>query len=458
MEMPVEKRLPVLLVNSYGFASLTFTLMISLATQYYAIFLTDVAMITAGHVALIMLITHAVDAFSIPVSGSIIQRTQFRWGQFRTWLLFPPVFTCIFFTLTFTNLPLSYGQKIVYLSLVYMIAHISLNFAYNAHLGLISVLAKESKERLRLSTRNFQFRMGSQILYAYIVLGILYRLSATSSTLGYFFTVAILAVIQVFGYWFLFYQVKDYDKYDPFKNLSGTNRWTSLEMIRQIIENRPLLTIILADIALNLGVYSLQTLAVYYFKYAAQNELLMKPYSLSLSLAVFASTFISPKIVSIIGKKNTYLFAGACGTIGYIVLRIFGLYHPYGFIAIIVVSILGAGTVYPIRQAMYMDAAEYGFYLTGKDASAFIMSMMTLPGKAATAIAGTIATAGLQIIGYVPNIEPDEEFLQGLMNIICYIPAGAGFVAFIIMLVFYTLTDDRLTMIMEANAQRRAGV
>jgi glycoside/pentoside/hexuronide:cation symporter, GPH family len=454
----VEKRLPGLLVNSYGFASLTFTLMISLATQYYAIFLTDVAMITAGHVALIMLITHAVDAFSIPISGSIIQRTQFRWGQFRTWLLIPPVTTCIFFTLTFTNLPLSYGLKIVYLSLVYMIAHISLNFAYNAHLGLISVLAKDSKDRLRLSTRNYQLRITSQIFYAYIILDILYRLSTNSTTWGYFYTVGILAVIQVLGYWFLFFQIKDYDKYDPDKNLKESNRWTSLEMIRQIIGNRPLLTIISADIALNLGVYSLQTLAVYYFKYAAQNELLMKPYALISAIAVFASTLISPVIVSIIGKKNTYLFAGICGAMGYIVLRIFGLYHPYAFIAIIAISVLGAGTVYPIRQAMYMDAAEYGFYKTGKDASAFVMSMLPLPSKVATAIAGTMATAGLGFIGYVPNLEPDERFLQGLMNIICYIPAGAALVAFMIMLFFYTLTDKRLAMIMETNAKKRAGV
>jgi GPH family glycoside/pentoside/hexuronide:cation symporter len=77
-----------------------------------------------------------------------------------------------------------------------------------------------------------------------------------------------------------------------------------------------------------------------------------------------------------------------------------------------------------------MDAAEYGFYKTGKDASAFIMSMMTLPGKAASAIAGTMATAGLRYIGYVPNIEPGDEFLKGLMDIICYIPSGAGLAAF----------------------------
>ncbi|NLA75877.1 MAG: hypothetical protein GX846_10480 [Deltaproteobacteria bacterium] len=453
----MEKRLPGLVVNSYGFASLFFTLMISLAVHYYAIFLTDVAMITAGHVALIMLLTHAVDVLSIPVSGSIIQKTRFRWGRFRTWLLFPPVTTCIFFTLTFTNLPLSYGCKILYLSLVYMVAHISLNFAYNAHLGLISVLAKSSTDRLRLSTRNFQFRMARQIFYAYVVLDILYRLSsANSTTWGYFYTVGMLAVMQVFGYWFLFYQVRDYDRYDPDKSSSKPSRWTNMEMIRQITGNRPLIVILSADTALNLGVYSLQTLAVYYFKYAAQEEPLMKPYVFLSSLAVFASTLIAPRIVSILGKKNTYLFAGGCGAAGYIALRIFGLWHPYLFIAIIVISVLGAGACYPIRQAMYMDAAEYGFYKTGRDASAFVMSMLPLPSKIATALAGTMATAGLELIGYVPNIMPGEQFIQSLMNIICYIPAGACIAAFLIMLFFYDLSDKRLAMIMQANTRKRA--
>ena len=126
----------------------------------------------------------------------------------------------------------------------------------------------------------------------------------------------------------------------------------------------------------------------------------MKPYSLSFAIATFASTLIAPKIVNILGKKNTYLFASLWGTTGYIVLRFFSMNHPYIYIAIIVVSVLGAGVSMPIRQAMYMDAAEYGYYKTGKDASAFIMSMFTLPIKIAIALAGTIVTAGLESVSY----------------------------------------------------------
>jgi Na+/melibiose symporter-like transporter len=264
--------------------------------------------------------------------------------------------------------------------------------------------------------------------------------------------VGILAVIQVLGYWFLFYQIKDYDKYDPTKNLS--NRMSLKEMAQQVIGNKHLRTLMSADIVSYLGIFSLQAVAVYYFKYIIENEQYMKPYSLSFALASFASTLIGPKVVGILGKKNTYLFASIWGTAGFIVLRMFGLNSAYIYIVIIVVSTLGAGVNGPVRQAMYMDAAEYGFYKTGKDASAIIMSMFTLPIKIAIALAGTIVTAGLNFIGFVPNTAPTDEVINSLMNLICYLPAGAGFLAFAI-IVFYSLTDDRLSEIMEANAAKR---
>ena len=452
----MEKRLPGLLVNSYGFANMTFTLMMSLALNYYSMFLTDVAYIAAGHVGTIMLITHLVDAFSIPVSGNYIQKKQFRWGQFRSWLVIPPLFTCVFFTLTFTNLPLSYGFKVVYLSLAYMIAHVSLNFAYNAHLGLISVLANSVKERLRLSTRNIQFGMFSQIVFSLVVVKyMLYYFSEQSQTWGYFYTVGILAVVQVFGYWFLFYQSRNYEKFDPGKKLKPAFNLSFGEMVVQVIGNKHLRLIMSADVAVNLGIFSLSTLAPYYFKYVTGNEEFMVNYTLILGIGTFVSTLVAPRVVSALGKKRTYLFAGAWGTIGYCILRIFGASDPWVYSFIVFASVLGAGTSFPIRQAMYMDAAEYGFYKTGKDASAFIMSMFTLPTKIAIALATSIAGYGLALIGYEPNMVATPEFINKMMHIICFIPAGCGFIAFSVMM-FYSLSDDRLAEIMEANSRTRA--
>ena len=452
----MEKRLPGILVHSYGFSSFTFNLMMFIALNYYAFFLTEVALISAVHMGIIMAITHAVDAVSVPLSGSIIQRSQFRWGQFRSWLLLPPISTCIFFTLTFTNLPLDYNFKMIYLALAYMIGHVSLNFAFNGHLGLISVLAKDVSNRLRLSSRNTQYGMASQVIFSLAVIPILlYFRKLYGDSLGFFYTVLIMGIIQVLGYWNLFSQTKDYDKYDPDKKLSPSNKLSVPEMIYQVFGNRALLLIMVGDCALNLAMFSLSTFAPYYFKYVTGDEAWMSPYTLVLGIASFVSAVIGPIAATWIGKKKTYLLAGLYGVIGYIILRFFGASSPYLYITIVCIATLGAGISFPIRHAMYMDTAEYSFYKTGKDASAFIVSMFTLPVKIGIFLATTIAGFGLSLIGYEAGMTATEEFINNLMNIICFIPVGCYVIAILVM-VFYSLTDDKLSMYMEANTRKRA--
>lgn len=451
----MEKKLPGFLVNSYGFANLTFTLMMSLALSYYTYFLTDIAMIAAAHAVVILFITHIVDAVSIPVSGAIIQKTQFRWGQFRSWLLIPPLFTGVFFTLTFTNLPLEYNIKMVYLSLAYMIAHVCLNFTFNAHMGLISVLSTNINDRMRLSTRNIQLGMFSQIVFSLVVVKyMLPYFSAQSATWGYFYTVFILAVVQVLGYWNLFYQTKGYDVYDPNKKLASSSNLSLLD-IAKIFNNKHLLMLMFADCGVNLGIFSLQTLAIYYFKYIIGDEGWMVGYLLVLGSATFLSAVIAPRVASWMGKKNTYLFAAAWGAIGFVALRYFGASNPYLFTGIVFISVLGSGTSYAIRQAVYMDAAEYGFYKSGKDGTAFLMSMVTVPVKISIALATTIAAAGLAIIGYEANQAATEQLKSSLMNVICFIPVGCGVLTFAVM-IFYSLSDEKLAVYMEANAKKRA--
>jgi hypothetical protein len=51
----VEKKIPGLLVHTYGFSHLTFSLMMSFALQYYTIFLTDVALIKLSIIPVIFL-------------------------------------------------------------------------------------------------------------------------------------------------------------------------------------------------------------------------------------------------------------------------------------------------------------------------------------------------------------------------------------------------------------------
>ena len=452
----MEKKLPSLLGHTYGFANFTFTMMMMLAMQQYSYFMTDIALISAGHLAIISLITHAADGIAVPFSGAIIQRSNTRYGQFRPFLLFIPISTAIFFTATFTNLPLDYNIKMVYLSVAYILAHVSLNFAFNGHLGLISVLSTNTKGRLTLSSRNVQWGMGSQVLYAIAIIPMLnWTTTNISGTWGYFYTVGLLALIQIVGYWALFFQTKEYDKYDPKKKLDTASKLSVPEMIAQVLGNKHLLILSLSECANNLGLFSLQLTAMYYFTKIAGDALWMAPFTLLLGLATLASTIIGPFVEKFIGKKNVYLVAAAYGTIGHTVLRMYGASSPYIFIGIVCVTVLGYGMSAAVRQAMFMDTAEYGYYKTGKDASAFIMSMLTLPVKIGITFGATLLAWGLKLIDYQADMEITDQVISGLMNIICFIPIGCGVIAFLVM-IFYSLTNENVAKYMEANKIKKA--
>jgi GPH family glycoside/pentoside/hexuronide:cation symporter len=181
----------------------------------------------------------------------------------------------------------------------------------------------------------------------------------------------------------------------------------------------------------------------------------MGTYTLALGIATFASTIIGPYVANWVGKKNTYIFAGIYGVAGYLVLRLFGASNPVVFTAIVCIATLGAGLSAPLRHAMYMDTAEYGYFKSGKDASAFVVSMFTLPVKIGIFLATTVATYGLHLIGFDVNMVVTDQFIGRLMDLICYIPAACCVIAFAVM-AFYKLTEENIAIYMEANTKKRA--
>ncbi|MBN2418484.1 MAG: MFS transporter [Deltaproteobacteria bacterium] len=452
-----ERRLPFLVVQSYGLATMFFNMMMSVAIYYYSYFMTDVALILPAHLSIFMFITHTVDAIAVPVSGAIIQKTQFRWGQYRSWLLFLPFSTFVFFTLTFTNIPsIGYWTKLCYLGAAYLISHISLNFAFNAQLGLISVLSGNVDDRATLSARNVQYQYGSLIIFSVVGIRLLnYLNKGYGESVGFFIIVIFLAALQVLGYWNLFFRTKEYDRYDPNKKLKPAYNLTGIEMLMQVIGNRHLVIIMIADTLKDIAIFSLTSVAAYYFKYVTEDSSWMAYYPLLTTFAILISTLIAPYITRMVGKKEICLYTAFIGTIGYLILWKYGARSPVEYISIICITNLVVYLPMPIRQAMYMDAAEYGFYKTGKNASAFIMSMYTMPVKIGMDIAITLIPAFLAYIGFQANMEATPEFISSLMNLIAFLPLGCYLLAGIVF-IFYGLTDEKVAFYMEANQKKRA--
>ena len=302
----------------------------------------------------------------------------------------------------------------------------------------------------------YSISMVRSIIFSLAVIWALNLLNTNyGESLGYFLTVIVLAAFQVFGYWNLFMRTKDYDRYDPDKKLKPAHNLTLGEMLLQIVGNRSLIIIMIADTLKDVAIFGLTSVAAYYFKYVAGDSSWMRSYTLFTAIAILISTLIAPVITRKVGKKEICIYTAFIGIIGYVILRMFGANSPIAYITIICLTNLIVYLPMPIRQAMYMDACEYAYYKTGKNASAFIMSMYTMPVKIGIAIALTVIPAFLAYIGYQANMAATPQFVSSLMNLIAFLPAACYLIAGFVF-IFYGLTDEKVAFYMEANQKKRA--
>jgi Na+/melibiose symporter-like transporter len=344
---------------------------------------------------------------------------------------------------------MSTGMKMVWLIITYIINRLSINSLSIAHLSFISV-SKNTQERLWLSARNIQFGIAATIIIAAIIPVVIHFYAVNFASL-LFYTALILAMLQFLGYWNLFYLSGVYEKYDPDIN-KPSNKMSIEDLFTQVFGNSQLLILMVSDMIVIVGSLAVTMLAPYYFKHVTGDKDWVLYFSPAFLITGLLSALIAPYIILKFGKKKVYLFSLSWGVLCFIFLRIFGDSGPYIFTGIICTGGILSGFIAPMRQAMYMDVSEFGFNKTGKDVTAYIMSLHKMSLGIGGALAMAVVPFGLKILGFIPDMPVTDQFINGLMNMICFIPIVCGVIA-VSLMSFYSLTDDKVVKIMEAHSK-----
>ena len=103
-----------------------------------------------------------------------------------------------------------------------------------------------------------------------------------------------------------------------------------------------------------------------------------------------------------------------------------------------------------------IDVGEYGYWKTGIDNRTVTMSLVNVPIKIATFIAGSVALFGLAFIGYVPNMQASPEFIRKFMYLYGGIPAICNFLACLLNGFFYKIDDREAALYAKENREREA--
>jgi GPH family glycoside/pentoside/hexuronide:cation symporter len=444
-----EKRPPVtpLIQFAYGYQEFALGFMTNLGVMYFAFFMTDVALIAPAIVATIMLVGRIFDVFSVPVTGFIIQGSNFKSGKYSTWLLIAAPVIMLFNMLMFSNLPIPVAGKAVLMAVAYVLAYFFVNFCSTARMSVLPILTDDIQMRAVLSSRRGQGGAISQIVRGLIFVPMIVALTkfvGGSQVWGYFLSALVFGLISISGMYWLAFIAR------PFEAVSKVKEGpkpTFLDMIKQLGTNRPLLILLLAE-TVRVGATNLLVASnMYYFRYVLSNMMLMSVYL----PITFIGGFIGNTVFGILAKKIDKKVAYILGMIIWIAGMGLAYFIAYGnatiFIACVTFAQFGVGISNGGVVAFFSDTSDYGEVKQGKNIRAINMGLVIFPLKTGILLGGTIQAYRLTAIGFKAGTT-DPAVFNGIHTTATLFAALAGLVAILFILI-YPLTKSKMAEIQD---------
>lgn len=445
--MKEQQHLSKFKIYLYGLPDFSLNFLLDVVLTYIVYFAIDIALVPAVAMGTAMTVATVCDAFSVPISGAIMNKIKLKWGQFRSWILIAAPIASGICILLFQNFNFSTGLKTFYYSALYILMFIFINLAWTGHMGLINKITRIPEERIKLSSAKAQLESVSAVLVALITLPLINFIGKDNESFGFSAVVAIYAVFNIVFYYLVAFLFKDYDKPETeaveTKQTQETKdtKVSVMDMLKQIFCNRPLFTLLVSD-TLRKGARNFMLgLAMYFFKYVCQNPNMQTTYLTTLSIVFVISSFAAPYIAVRLGTKKTYILFNAIYACGVFAARFAGGNAVF-FILLVAIGYTGHCANQALSPSLFSDCAKYALEKTGKDTTAFIMSLVQLPYKLG-AVIGSFASFGLAKIGYDAAKEVTASQITGINNLITIVPAVMLAFSVLFMTVFYNIKDQK---------------
>ena len=454
MKKPLSKAIK----RFYGIADLGFSFMTQVETQFFAPFLTDYAMFSLPVSGLIMSITSTFDAVFASLPGFIIDRSNMRWGRYRSWLLVGPPLVVILYPFQYTKFGTEVTAAII-ICAAFIISHIIWNIFWVSNLSLISVLSSTPEERMLLSSHRTQYSSISRMCFSYIGLPLILFFGAKTGNdiAGFYITALIMTLFMWICYTIVFKITDGYEdvtaKNEPKKAQEKTS---FLDMIKIIVANPPLLVHMLTDLMRGIGTNIISSLAFYYYTYTIGDRTLMTLHLLVVAVAAFVGALCVPLIAKVFkDSKKRYLFYTLALCCSLLLARFANANMPF-YMASIAVSQFFQQSLAATNPLMYSNTIVYGEWKHGKNLAGLVMGFSNLPLKMGIIFRGVSVATGLGFFGFVANTTPTPEVQQGIVTLMTVVPAISIGIGALICMFFYPLTDKRVAELQSDINSRKA--
>lgn len=118
--------------------------------SYFSLYVQETIGITAAQLSVILLICSLWDAINDPMMGVICDTCNPRWGRYRTWFLFTPIFLLVDMFLLFSNPGFIQGSpmiKCIYVCITYMVYGMCVTAYTMPQMAILPAMTLDDEER-----------------------------------------------------------------------------------------------------------------------------------------------------------------------------------------------------------------------------------------------------------------------------------------------------------------------
>ena len=424
------KKVPLGTTIAYGMPGLGAGYMYLLMSLYVMKFSTDVLLIAPAVMGIIFSISRIWDAISDPIAGYLSDRTTFKFGRRRTWMLLSFVPISFGFLAVFSPPESMQGQSLDLWMMIAILSFYSAITLFNVpHMALGAELSEDYHERTRLfGVRHIGFTLGSILSLVSMSLLISEENNPTgdvrelASNLA-FFAVAVMSLM-------IFFSVSRLKEDPKFQNRVNKNPFKAF---RDVWVNPHAKILIIVLFIENLGGAVIGVLTLYVTQYIVEAPawapIIIFAYMLPSALSVPLWIPLSRRF----GKIRLWVFSLALTGISFGGIFIIPFLDSVTdrLIVMFLGAILGgmaSGCGGAIGPSVKGDVIDYDEYLTGERKEGSYFAALNFVYKSATGIMLLVTGFVLQFSGFIPNQPQTMEVKIALISLYGLVP-----------LVFYSL-------------------
>ncbi|MGR5063998.1 glycoside-pentoside-hexuronide (GPH):cation symporter [Photobacterium sp. DNB22_13_2] len=408
---------------------------------FLAYFYTDVYGLSPAHMGTMFLLVRFIDAVTDPLMGSIVDRTQSKYGRYRPYLLWMAIPFGVACMLAFYTPDFGTTGKIVYAYASYIfltLMYTAINVPYCA---MANALSNDSTERTSLQSYRFALSTAGGLVVATVALPLVDMIGKGDLQKGYLGAMATMGVIAIILFLVSFANTKE--RYVA-ESEEKQSVWADLKLL---MSNNQWRVLFILNVILLTGAVLKGATTMYYVNAVMKRPDLATLFMIAGMVAAIIGALISAPVFGKYNKPTVYrALIVVSGTTSMLMYLIDPSNVEMIFSVSIILALVQTATT-PILWSMMSDVVDYEKTRSNRSLGGMVFSTNLFAIKLGIALGGAAVGWILAWSGYVGGAETQSAEAMNAINLLYTVVPGVMFASLAVLMLFYKLDTQKLTQI-----------